>query len=68
MDGMILMGTKNDDGTWTRHTTDIVNMDGNTPYILAFAQDSAGEVYALTSITTGPVGSLDTIYKVVPAN
>ena len=30
-------------------------------------QDQAGEVYALTSITTGPVGSLDTIYKIVPA-
>ena len=36
------------------------------PYVLAFAQDEAGDVYALTSITTGPVGSLDTIYKVVP--
>jgi len=68
MDGMVLMGTKNDDGTWKRHTTDIVNMDGDTPYILAFAQDEAGEVYALTSVTTGPVGSGDTIYRVVPAN
>ena len=68
MDGMVLMGTRNDDGTWKRHETEIVNMDGNTPYILAFAQDEAGEVYALTSLTTGPVGSLDTIYKVVPAN
>lgn len=68
MDGMVLMGTKNADGTWSRHTTEIVNMGGNTPYVLAFAQDAAGEVYALTSITTGPVGSLDTIYKVVPAN
>ncbi len=68
MDGMVLMGTKNDDGTWKRHATEIVNMDGNTPYILAFAQDEAGEVYALTSVTTGPVGSNDTIYKVVPAN
>ena len=35
---------------------------------LAFAQDANGEVYALTSITTGPNGSLDTIYKIVPAN
>jgi glucose/arabinose dehydrogenase len=68
MDGMILMGTKNADGTWTRHTTEVVNIEGNNPYILAFAQDAAGEVYALTSITTGPVGSLDTIYKIVPAN
>gem|GEM_PF-4312289 len=45
----------------------VTNMD-TVPYILAFAQDSAGEVYALTSITTGPVGGLDTIYKIVPAN
>ena len=33
----------------------------------AFAQDSDGEVYALTTVTTGPVGSLDTIYRIVPA-
>jgi glucose/arabinose dehydrogenase len=66
MDGVIMIGTKNADGTWTRNTTSVVNMDA-TPYILAFAQDAAGEVYALTSITTGPVGSLDTIYKVVAA-
>jgi glucose/arabinose dehydrogenase len=66
-DGMILIGTKNADGSWTRNTTEVVNMDGNLPYILAFAQDNAGDVYALTSLTTGPVGSLDTIYKIVPA-
>jgi hypothetical protein len=33
----------------------------------AFAQDNEGEVYALTSVTTGPVGGLDKIYKIVPA-
>ena len=43
-------------------------MDGNVPYILAFAQDSDGEVYALTSVTLGPVGGLDKIYKIVPAD
>jgi hypothetical protein len=41
-------------------------MPGKLPYVLAFAQDNAGEVYVLTSVTTGPNGSLDTIYKVVP--
>jgi hypothetical protein len=41
-------------------------MDGNLPYVLAFAQDAAGEVYVLTSITTGPSSNLDTIYKIVP--
>ena len=38
------------------------------PYILAFAKDDKGEVYALTSIATGPVGGHDKIYKIVPAN
>jgi hypothetical protein len=66
MDGQIFFATKGDDGKWTMEvaTTD---MEGNNPYVLAFAQDSDGEVYALTSITTGPVGGLDTIYKIVPA-
>lgn len=67
MDGQIFFGTQNGD-TWEMEVANITNIDGNTPYILAFAQDAAGEVYALTSITTGPNGSLDTIYKVVPAN
>lgn len=67
MQGQIFIGNPADDGTWSMSETEVVGMEGDRPYILAFAQDSAGEVYALTSITTGPVGSLDTIYKVVPA-
>jgi len=67
MDGQIFVATEGSDGNWTMEVAEVVGMDGNIPYILAFAQDSAGEVYALTSITTGPVGSLDTIYKIVPA-
>ena len=67
MDGQIFIGSKGSDGKWSMEVAEVVGMDGKKPYILAFAQDSAGEVYALTSITTGPNGSLDTIYKVVPA-
>ncbi len=66
MDGQIFIGSKNGSG-WEMDVAEVTNMNGNTPYILAFAQDAAGEVYALTSITTGPVGTLDTIYKIVPA-
>ncbi len=66
-DGQIFFGTEDEDGNWTMETAEVVNMDGDLPYILAFAQDNDGEVYALTSVTTGPVGSLDTIYKIVPA-
>jgi len=67
MKGQIFVGSPSDDGTWEMSETDVASMPGDRPYILAFAQDNSGEVYALTSITTGPVGSLDTIYKVVPA-
>jgi len=66
MKGQVFIGTAGEDGNWEMADTDVSNMPGDRPYILAFGQDSAGEVYALTSITTGPVGSLDTIYKIVP--
>jgi glucose/arabinose dehydrogenase len=66
MDGQIFVGTKGGDGKWTMEVAKVANMTGKLPYVLAFAQDAAGEVYVLTSITTGPNGSLDTIYKIVP--
>ncbi|MEO0680369.1 MAG: PQQ-dependent sugar dehydrogenase, partial [Pseudomonadota bacterium] len=69
MDGQIMVGLPDGNGGWTREMAQIEgHEEGGAPYMLAFAQDNAGEVYALTSITTGPVGSLDTIYRVVPAN
>ena len=67
MDGQIFIASQDANGKWSMETAEVTNMSGNIPYILAFAQDAAGEVYALTSITTGPVGSLDTIYKIVPS-
>lgn len=67
MDGQIMIGVPNGDGGYDRQMAEVVNMEGNKPYVLAFAQDNAGEVYALTSITTGPVGSQDTIYRVEAA-
>ena len=67
MDGQIFIGSKAEDGTWSMEVATVTNMDGKIPYILAFAQDADGEVYALTSITTGPNGGLDTIYKIKPA-
>ncbi|MGI9424937.1 MAG: hypothetical protein ACR2PA_17195, partial [Hyphomicrobiaceae bacterium] len=68
MDGQLFVGSKGSDGKWSMDNAVATNMSGNMPYILAFAQDAKGEVYALTSITTGPNGSLDTIYKITPAN
>jgi Glucose / Sorbosone dehydrogenase len=67
MDGQIFFATKGGDGKWSMEVADVTNMHGKKPYVVAFAQDHNGEVYALTSVTTGPNGSLDTIYKIVPA-
>jgi glucose/arabinose dehydrogenase len=36
-------------------------------YILAFGEDTDGELYILTTKTTGPTGSHDQVYKLVPA-
>jgi glucose/arabinose dehydrogenase len=66
MDGQIFIGTQDDNGEWSMEVAE-TDMEGENPYILAFGQDADGEVYALTSITTGPVGGLDTIYRIVPA-
>jgi hypothetical protein len=66
-DGQIFVGSKGGDGNWSFEVAD-TGMAPN-PYILAFGQDNSGEVYALTSISTGPTGDSDqdTIYKIVPA-
>jgi hypothetical protein len=67
MDGQIFMGTKGSDGKWKLEKAEVEGMT-TVPYMLAFAQDDKGEVYALSSISTGPVGGHDSIYKIVPAN
>ena len=66
-DGQLFVATKGTDGNWTMEDFEVANMDGPLPYVLACGQDADGEVYVLTSVTTGPVGGLDTIYKIVPA-
>ncbi len=68
-DGIIMIGNPGEDGSWSLEVAEIEGYEeGGAPYMLAFGQDAAGEVYALTSLTTGPVGSLDTIYRIVPAD
>lgn len=67
MDGQIFVASE-EGGSWSMEKANVTNMDGKLPYVLAFGQDANGEVYALTSVTTGPNGSLDTIYKIVPAD
>ena len=65
MDGQLFVASEGSGG-WSMEHVSVGNMSGVLPYILAFAQDNQGEVYVLTSVTTGPVGGLDKIYKIVP--
>lgn len=68
MDGQLFVASKGADGKWSMEVAKVTNMGGKKlPYMLGFAQDANGDVYALTSITTGPNGALDTIYKITPA-
>lgn len=66
MDGQIFIATKGADGKWSMEATEVEGMS-TLPYMLAFAQDDKGEVYALTSISTGPVGGHDKIYRIAPS-
>ncbi|MFL5233239.1 MAG: PQQ-dependent sugar dehydrogenase, partial [Microvirga sp.] len=67
MDGQIFIATKGVDGKWTHEKATVPGMT-TMPYMLAFAQDDKGDVFALTSISTGPVGGHDKIYRIVPAD
>ena len=66
MDGQIFVGTKGSDGKWTMEVAKVTNMPGQAALRAGVRAGHRGEVYVLTSITTGPNGSLDTIYKIVP--
>jgi hypothetical protein len=67
MDGQIFVATKGADGKWTLDKATVPGMS-TLPYMLAFAQDDKGDLFALTSISTGPVGGHDKIYRIVPAD
>lgn len=64
-DGRLYVATNNG-GAWTMEDVKVGNMPGFNSYVLAFGQDTDGEVYVLTQDTTGPVGGLAKIYKITP--
>lgn len=61
--GALYVGRQNGDG-WEMLDVEVTNMPDFESYVLAFGQDGDGEVYVLTSDSTGPVGRLDTIYRI----
>ncbi|MBT4489117.1 MAG: hypothetical protein HOC72_16345, partial [Rhodospirillaceae bacterium] len=56
---------------WSMEKVNVTNMPNWNSYVLAFGQDSSGEVYVMATNLTGPVpggpaGGIDKIYKIVP--
>jgi plastocyanin len=56
------------DELWNFETVELANReDGKlNEYLLSFGQDLDGEVYVLTSETTGPSGNTGKVYRIVP--
>ncbi len=61
-DGHIFIASKGGDGKWTMDSTKSTTPFNN--YVLAFAQDLKGEVYVLSTESTGPVGTAGKIYRI----
>lgn len=55
-------------GLWKFNDVTINNRDGGTlnAFLLGFGQDTAGEVYVLTSQRTGPAGTTGQVFRLVP--
>jgi len=64
MDGRLMAG-RQENGEWSMQRVQVEGRE-MLPYILAFGQDNAGDVYLLTSESLGPTGQLDRIYRIVP--
>ena len=64
-DGRIYVASESG-GKWTMEDVKVSNMPTFNSYVLAFGQDADGDVYVLTQDTTGPVGGLAKIYKILP--
>ncbi|MFQ5924054.1 MAG: PQQ-dependent sugar dehydrogenase [Anaerolineales bacterium] len=64
-DGRLYVATRRG-RAWDAEDVKVANMPNFNSYVLAFGQDADGEIYVMATDTTGPVGGLDRIYKIVP--
>lgn len=58
------------DKMWKMQTLTIANSGESMldQYILSFGRDNNGEIYVLTTNTTGPSGNTGRVWRIVPAN
>jgi len=66
-DGVILSGSKGENGQWSLQTAEIEGpADGKIgSYIVAFGEDTKGEIYVLTNATNGLMNRKGKVYKIV---
>ena len=63
-DGRLFVASRSG-SKWSMEDVKVVNMPDFDAYVLGFGQDGQGNVYVMASVTTGPVGAQDKIYKIV---
>lgn len=66
--GAIFVANKKEIGMWDFEELKISGIDfhGLGHYLLGFGQNNNGEMFALTTDETGPVGNTGKVYKIVP--
>jgi glucose/arabinose dehydrogenase len=66
--GQLFVADPRPDGLWSFKTLPLAgSADGTiSRYILAFGQDTAGEVYVLTTDNAGPSGTTGRLFRIVP--
>jgi len=68
--GRLFAATEDVDGSWTM--TDLTIADtgssGLGRYVLSFGQNADGEVYVLTTQSSGPTGTTGRVFKIVPVH
>jgi glucose/arabinose dehydrogenase len=66
-DGSLFVARERRDRLWQIHPIHITTTDDGDlgHYLLGFGQDSAGEVYLLTSDNAGPTGETGKVYKLI---
>ncbi len=65
-EGQLFVARPGEDGDWSMEDVAVGNMPDFSGYVLGFGQDNDGEIYVMTSETTGPVGGLDRVYRIAP--
>jgi glucose/arabinose dehydrogenase len=65
--GTIFVAERADQGLWSFEAVQIANREGGAlgAYLLGFGQDQLGEVYVLTSLSSGPSGATGGVFRII---